>query len=233
MKLSMLENGCVLQRDCDTVTFDLDCQVLCVGAGSAGCYAADAAAREGTSVILLEWGENIGGMHVCGNVTKYYYGAEGGSYEQDDQKSRADTVFLTNTRHWEQRQIRLTERLMQSGVRVLCRHSVIGLYFEGERVVGVLAFDGERKVSIRADITIDATSDGHLIRMTNVKKRYGRPSDASFVPFGVFLQYTKDGVLCSKNNDSGHSGDTGYKSMVLYWVESNLLRFSRTISFSN
>ena len=203
MILSMLENGRVVKKACEIPDFDYCCNVLCIGAGSAGCYAADSAAREGASVILLEFGENIGGMHVCGNVTGYYYGASGGSYEEDDKKSKADTVFLTNERHWEQRQIRLTERLLQSGVKLLCRHSVIGIYFDGNRVVGVLAFNGERRVSFKSDVTIDATSDGHLIRMTDVKKQYGRKSDGSFVPFGVFLQYTKDGRLYAKNNDSG------------------------------
>ncbi len=203
MILSMLENGLVVKRTCDITDFDYRCNVLCVGAGSAGCYAADSAAREGATVILLEFGENIGGMHVCGNVTGYYYGARGGSYEEDDQKNKEDTVFVANGRQWEQRQIRLTERLLKSGVELLCRHSVLGVYFEGNRIVGVLAFNGKRNISIKADLTIDATSDGHLIRMTDVKKQYGCPSDGSFAPFGVFLQYTKDGKLFLKNNDSG------------------------------
>ncbi|MBQ9132731.1 MAG: FAD-dependent oxidoreductase, partial [Clostridia bacterium] len=181
MILSMLENGIVVKKSCNTPKFDHCCNVLCVGAGSAGCYAADSAAREGATVILLEFGENIGGMHVCGNVTGYYYGACGGSYEEDDQKSQEDTAFLTNKRHWEQRQIRLTERLQKSGVKLLCRHSAIGLYMEGDRVVGILAYDGARELAIKADITIDATSDGHLIRMTDVKKQSGFPSDESFV----------------------------------------------------
>ncbi|MBE6643260.1 MAG: FAD-dependent oxidoreductase [Ruminococcaceae bacterium] len=203
MILSMLENGVVIKKVCEVTDFDDTCNVLCVGAGSAGCYAADSAARQGASVILLEFGDNIGGMSVCGNVTGYYYGACGGSYEEDDQKNKADTVFLTNGKHWEQRQIRLTERLLKSGVKVLCRHSVIGLYFEDNRIIGVLAFDGKREFSIKADITIDATSDGHLIRMTDVKKYYGRPSNGSFVPFGVIIKYTKNGRLLGHNNDSG------------------------------
>lgn len=228
MILSMLENGLVVKKACDKPAFDHCCNVLCVGAGSAGCYAADSAAREGASVILLEFGENIGGMHVCGNVTKYYYGACGGSFEEDDRKSKADTVFLTNTRQWEQRQIRLTERLLKSGVKLLCRHSVIGLYYEGARVVGVLAFDGAQKISIRADVTVDATSDGHLIRMTDVKKQYGRPSDGSFVPFGVFLQYTEKGKLCTKNSDSGimdHycQSDLSHKTVMAHANASDVL----------
>lgn len=229
MNLSILENGTLLNNPCQPPIFDETCDVLCVGAGSAGCYAADAAAREGAKVILLEWGENIGGMHVCGNVTKYYYGACGGSYEQDDLKSSADTVFLTNERHWEQRQIRLTERLLESGVQLCCRHSVLGLYWEEDRVVGVLAFDGERKISIKADITIDATSDGHLIRLTDAPKQYGRPSDGSFVPFGVFLRHTKDGELLAKNNDMGimdhYSGsDFSKRTIQAHSIAGNLLK---------
>jgi len=194
--LQMLENGKITKTEC-TPQFDLSCQVLCVGAGSAGVYAADSARREGAEVILCEIGENIGGMQVCGNVTGYYYGARGGSFEEDDKKTSADSVFVTNRRQYEQRQIRLTERLGESGVKLLCRHSALGLYLEGNKVVGILAFDGERELSIKADITVDATSDGHLIRMTEVKKNYGRPRGGGFVPFGVFLQYTKDGKLIS------------------------------------
>lgn len=201
--LSARENGKVTKKVCDTPEFEYTCNVLCVGAGSAGVYAADSAAREGASVILCEIGENIGGMHVCGNVTGYYYGAKGGSYVEDDKKSDNDFVFLNNKSQWEQRQIRLTERLTKSGVKILCRHSPVGLYFDENRLVGILAFDGKREISIKADITIDATSDGFLIRMTDVKKHYGNPNSGNFVPFGVFLKYTKDGILKAKNNDSG------------------------------
>ena len=109
MILSALENGKVTQTVCNTPAFDYHCDVLCIGAGSAGVYAADSAARMGADVILCEIEENIGGMSVCGNVTSYYYGMRGGSHEEDDAKSKRDTVFATNLEHWEQRQIRCTE----------------------------------------------------------------------------------------------------------------------------
>ena len=229
MIISMLENGCVIKKKCTPPDFDYSCNVLCVGAGSAGCYAADSARQEGADVILCEIGENIGGMHVCGNVTGYYYGNKGGSYEEDDAKNSRDTVFLTNERQWEQRQIRLTERLLKSGVKLLCRHSVIGLFVDGNRVIGVLAFDGKKEISIKADITVDATSDGHLIRMTDVQKRYGRPSDEKFVPFGVFLQYTRNGMVYAGNNDSGITNhydamDFSKKTVMAHANASNLLK---------
>ena len=233
MILSMLENGIVTKRTCDNPRFDYSCNVLCIGAGSAGVYAADAAAREGADVILCEIGENIGGMHVCGNVTGYYYGARGGSYEKDDEKTPEDAIFCSH--NWERRQIRLTERLQKSGVNVLCRHSVIGLYMEENRVVGVLAFDGKSERPIRADITIDATSDGHLIRMTDVKKRYGRPEDGSFVPFGVRLQYTRNGKVLSKNTDNGIMNhysceDFSKKTIIAHGNEASMLESEEVLS---
>jgi len=204
MILSTLENGKVTFSIANETSFHLTCDVLCVGAGSAGVYAADAAATEGANVILCEIGSNIGGMHVCGNVTGYYYGFRGGSFEEDDAKCKNDTAFISKGANWEQKQIHLTERLQKSGVKVLCRHSATGIYFEDDRAVGLRVFDGEKEINIGAKVIIDATSDGHLIRMTDVKKTYGRKTDGSFVPFTVRSQCIKDGKLISNNNDSGH-----------------------------
>lgn len=204
MIFSTLENGKITRLKVNDISFALSCDVLCVGAGSAGVYAADAAATEGASVILCEISSNIGGMHVCGNVTGYYYGFRGGSFEEDDAKCKIDTAFISNGANWEQKQIHLTERLQRSGVKILCRHSATGIYFEGDRAVGLRVFDGEKEIDIGAKMIIDATSDGHLIRMTDVKKNYGRKTDGSFVPFTVRVQCVKDGKLVSNNNDSGH-----------------------------
>ena len=229
MILSVLENGRLVKRTVDSPIFDYTCDVLVVGAGSAGAYAADSAAREGASVILCELGENVGGMHVCGNVTGYYYGGKGGSYESDDKKNAEDSVFVCSGTQWEQRQIRLTERLQKSGVRILCRHGAIGLFWEENRVCGIRAFDGEKQVNIQAKITVDATSDGHLIRMTEVKKQYGRPSDGAFVPFGVFMKYSEDGCVYSKNNDSGvmnhySAEDFSKKTILAHANAGNLIK---------
>lgn len=219
MILSTLENKAVTKREVDSPIFEKTCDVLVIGAGSAGCYAADSAAREGAKVILCEISDNIGGMSVTGNVTGYYYGMQGGSFALDDKKSREDTAFLTNRAQWEQRQIHITERLLDSGVEILAGHSAIGLYFEENRVVGIRAFDGERCFNIRAAITVDATSDGHIIRMTDVKKQYGRASDGGFVPFTVRAQYVKDGKLVSSNADSGiadHYDKNDFSKKVIF-----------------
>ena len=203
MILHMLENGAVVKTKEPLSHFERECDVLVVGAGSAGCYAADSAARLGARVILCEISENIGGMSVIGGVTTHYYGSPGGSFEEDEGKIREDTVFHTNKMHWEQRQIHLVKRLTESGVEILCRHSVIGLLIDGKNVVGARVFDGKRCFDIKAHITVDATSDGHLMRLTDVKKSYGRESDGGFVPFTVRAHYVKEGKLAAYNKDSG------------------------------
>ena len=57
MILTALENGAVTHKTIAAPTFDHTCDVLVIGAGSAGAYAADSAAREGASVILCEIAE--------------------------------------------------------------------------------------------------------------------------------------------------------------------------------
>ena len=204
MILSILLDGKIVTTPADGVAFEHTTDILCVGAGSAGVYAADAAAREGASVLLCELSPNLGGMHVGGGVTGYYFGSRGGAYEDDDAKSRGDALFLARSQQWESRQIRIGERLAESGVTVLCRTSATGIYFEGDRAVGLRLFDGKRSFSVAASMIIDATSDGHLLRMCEVEKRYGRPADGSFAPFTVRTQYTKGGRFYSCNTDSGH-----------------------------
>ena len=202
MTLSELFEGRTLRREA-TPDFGVSCDVLCFGAGSAGAYAADAAAREGADVLLCEIETNIGGMHVVGNVTGYYYGAPGGAHDEDTARFYKDNRFFAGGAQWELRQIALSTRLLESGVRVLCRTAATGLWFDGDRVVGARVFDGEREYDIRAGIVIDATSDGHLVRMTDVEKHYGRPGDGRFVPFTVRTQYVKRGRFYSDNEDSG------------------------------
>ena len=53
MILSILENSKVIKTQADNINFHLECDVLVMGAGSAGVYAADSAARAGAKPIEL------------------------------------------------------------------------------------------------------------------------------------------------------------------------------------
>ena len=179
--------------------FDRRCTVLCVGAGSAGVYAADAAARNGAHVILLENDVTVGGMHILGNVQGCYYGFRGGSFEADSPPEDASFHFKVD-----KKQILQLDRLEESGVQLLCGCTPTGILVEENRVVGLLAFDGQRELAIEAGFVIDATSDGFLLRMLPVEKFYGRPRDGKMAPYSVITTVFDGEKYRRINRDAGY-----------------------------
>lgn len=173
---------------------ELMCRVLCVGAGSAGVYAAAAAAESGADVILLENDVTVGGMHILGGVRGCYYGARGGSFEKD---STNGSPHYTNKSDY--KRPRLLQRLRESGVRLLCGCAPTGLILEGDRVRGVTAFDGQRELVIGAQTVIDATSDGFLIRILPVEKQYPEA-----VPYSVITTCHQGEDIRNVNRDAGY-----------------------------
>ena len=180
------------------------CDILVAGAGAGGIFASVTAASEGASVILLENDKNIGGMRVRGNVTPYYYGAPGGTFEEDDKKISEMSGFAFLRNQPEPRQIAFTERIRKSGVRLMTDTAPIGIYFDGSRAVGIRVLSDGEIMDIGARMIIDATSDGHLIRMTDTKWRFGRERDGKVAPFTVRTQYISEGKYYSINDDSGY-----------------------------
>ena len=203
MFLYTLESGAVKKREINNFITDKTCEVLIVGAGSAGVYAAFSASREGADVVLIENDDNIGGMHVQGNVQGYYYGAKGGTYEQDDEICIKNNVYIGKGTFPFLKQALFTKRLSENEVEILCGHTPTGIVFNENHAVGLSVFDGNKTIFIGAKIIVDATSDGHIIRMTEVSKKYGREIDGKTVPFTVRTQFMKDEKYVSVNTDSG------------------------------
>ena len=203
MKLNRIENGTLTYTEV-TPSFTDECDILVVGAGAGGIFAASTAAEEGADVILIENDINIGGMRVRGNVTPYYYGAPGGSFEADDQRIASGGGFAYVGNQPEPRQIVFTERLKKSGTRLITDTLPTGIYFDGERAVGLRVFSKGKTLDIKARIIVDATSDGHLIRMSGAEYSFGRKRDGKVAPFTVRTQYIKNGRYISINDDSGY-----------------------------
>lgn len=205
MHFSTLEYGLRTEKTVADVSFEMFCDILVIGLGTAGAYAALAAAREGASVIAVEKDENIGGMPINGRVTSYYYGARGGTFESVDceAKARGD-LFAAGACHQDVRQTLLTERLDAASVVRMCA-TVVGVYFDGNRAVGIRVFDNGEYKNIHSKMIIDATSDGHIIRMCPVKVELGRPLDGKTVPFTVRSESVcEDGKYRYDNADSGY-----------------------------
>ena len=203
MKLYTILNGQLCISDADPHFTD-SCDILVVGAGAGGIFSSVTAAEEGADVILAENDTNVGGMRVRGNVTPYYYGAPGGSFEKTDAdiKNMKGFGFIHNQP--EPRQVKFTELIRQSGLRLMTEAAPLGIYLDGDTVKGVRMLARGEVKDIAAKLVIDATSDGYLIRMSGTEYRFGRERDGKVAPFTVRTQYVKNGKYISINDDSGY-----------------------------
>ena len=208
MILSVLESGKIREISAEGVEFDYSCDLLCVGVGSSGGYTALSAAKEGLDVIAVEKDANVGGMPVNGRVTFYYYGFKGGTFEENDEKGRKyRDIFGTSPDHnnSDLMQTMLYKSLEENRVRLMTHSVVTGVYFEGERAVGARVFCGGKNINVRSKMLVDATSDGHVIRMCRVNTYLGRGADGKTVPFTVRCEMLNgEGRYCYNNSDSGY-----------------------------
>ena len=204
MIYSHLENGERREKRV-RVSFDLSADVLVVGVGTAGTYAALAAAEGGAQTVALERGSGIGGMFTVGGVTGFYYGERGGSYEETlTRTEQLSSAFLGGSKGWASLTV-MTEQLLEAGVKLNTGATVLGIYIKKSTVVGVKALIRGKVVNIEAKVIIDASSDGHIVRMCPVKTSFGRPTDGRSAPFTCWTTVMKDGVLFEKNVDDGYT----------------------------
>ena len=204
MKLNQIFNGKLLEKIVDNVSFDLQTEILVVGAGCAGIYASLSASQEGAKVTLIEKDSNVGGMHVNGQVGGYYYGFTGGEFERIDEQSKLDEPFFMQSAYKDRKHVQYLKELNENNINLLLKHLPTGVYLEDDKVVGLKVFNGKKEINVKAKMTIDATSDGHVIKMLPINKRLGRPLDGKTVPFSVISNYVWNNIRCGVNQDAGH-----------------------------
>lgn len=204
MIYAYLKEGVLCIEEC-TPDFEEKTDVLVAGVGTAGTFAAISAAREGASVIAVERELTVGGMYTAGRVTGFYYGDEGGTYEEYEREAaELDKAFLGSRKKPESRVAVYTEKLEQFGVKLYTGAAVMGLYIENDTVVGAKIITQEKTVNVRACVLIDATSDGHAVRLLPVKLKFGRGTDGTRAPFTVWSNIIKDGEHRGMNVDDGY-----------------------------
>ncbi len=203
------KNGAVSVTNCETPVWQDSYDVIVVGAGSGGVYAALAAAREGKRVLLLEKSRWCGGQHVQGLVNGYYYGVRGGLYAQTDKQAEEETSDYFYDMTSDGKRIIIARQLEQSGVEVRTLSLVTGVYAEGKTVHGVRALLHRQEANLVCEMLVDATSDGHILRLLPVKLTMGRDHDGEPQPFSsvrsVYLDQMKyDGGLSVTVGDMGN-----------------------------
>ncbi|MBR2467319.1 MAG: FAD-dependent oxidoreductase [Clostridia bacterium] len=204
MIYAYLKEGALLREEC-TPDFDEKTDVLVAGVGTAGTFAAISAAREGASVIAVERELAVGGMYTAGRVTGFYYGDEGGTYEECEREAdELDKAFFGSRKKPEGRVAVYTEKLSEFGVKLYTGAAVMGLYIENDTVTGARIVTQDTTFNVRARVLIDATSDGHAVRLLSIPLRFGRGTDGGRAPFTVWSDVIKDGKRRGMNVDDGY-----------------------------
>ncbi|MBQ7387138.1 MAG: FAD-dependent oxidoreductase [Clostridia bacterium] len=235
MILSWIENGKRCEREIASPKFDVECEVLCIGAGCAGMYAALAAAREGADTLLIENDDAIGGMHILGNVIGYYYGANGGSFESDDPEVFNPKVE-SNLQKSLEKQIKVVKKLKNHGVKLNLSHTPTAVLLDNNRVCGIVTFNGEREIFIGSKMVIDATSDGHVLRMCGVRERIGKETDGTPAPFTIRCPYTDGHSRPTANYDAGYVNqydlyDFSNKAIAAHAGAAQVLSLGKFVAF--
>ena len=170
-----------------------EADVVVCGGGTAGAFAAIAAAEQGASVLLVEQTGCVGGTAVNGlvtplmslrlpeDVTCSYLSARLGS------SRAADPTVLGMT---------LERMCLDAGVRLLYHVALCHAVTEDSRVTEAVVACKQGLARIRGRIFIDATGDGDLCAFAGAEFRKGSPENGENQPMS--LRYLVGGVdLCA------------------------------------
>lgn len=194
------KNNQVVGTDCSIPVCEQEFDVIVVGAGSGGIYAALAAAREGKRVLLLEKSRWCGGQHIQGLVNGYYYGFRDGLFRNTDREAKRLEKELFYDVNADGKRIIVSRQLEENGVKVHTLALATGVYAEGKTIKGIRALLNHTQADFGCKMLIDATSDAHVLRLLPIELKMGREGDGEPQPFSsvrsVYLDRNKyDGGL--------------------------------------
>jgi hypothetical protein len=191
----------------DTVSAieQLSCDVLVIGAGTAGSVAALAAAEEGAAVILLELGSIIGGMGSAGGVHGYHYGLETGMFPRLDSAAEGMSQTLAGrVSHPDGKRFVLARSIQDAGVLFISGLPYAVFQDGDRRVKGVLAETDRGSIGIAAKVTVDSTGDADIATLAGASHRYGREWDGLPNGYSLLARTVADqGRVVSKGGDTG------------------------------
>ncbi len=177
--------------------------LIVVGLGTAGSLAAITAARMGLSVLGLERLSVMGGTSTAGVINGYYFGSQGGAYEQLDAKTaelmQTDFAFRPPAREtvWEQAAV-------EAGAELIYNASVVDVIEEDGRIYGVQALTDHARLSVRGRYVLDCTGEGEVCVCAGCAYTVGRAMDRQSQPYTRLETRVEGGsVSTTPNEDFG------------------------------
>ncbi|MFC3499409.1 FAD-dependent oxidoreductase [Micromonospora krabiensis] len=158
-----------------------EADVVVYGATSGGVTAAVRAARAGLNVVLLAYGDHLGGMTASGlGTTDVGRAATVGGLARRFY-DRVAAVYQAPPPHWDV-EARIAEEIFDGwltavGVRVHRRQRLTSVRRESGRIVELGTDDGNR---YRAAVYVDASYEGDLMAGAGVRYTVGREASATY-----------------------------------------------------
>lgn len=141
-----------------------ECDVLVIGAGTAGSIAAIAAADLGYTVICADKMKAPGGAGVSACVYDYYYGGRCDIAEEINKKAVCDSRFCSTLLHDDEdsvngsaKMIKIIDEFMRLGIGFAPDCCIYALYREESKIDGVSFISADGLCDIKARVIIDTT----------------------------------------------------------------------------
>ncbi len=192
----------------NTYTYTTQCDILTtadvvvIGGGTAGSFAAIAAAREGAEVVLIEQQSTLGGSAsqalVTPTMSVHVEGEPHNSYLAKELDARAIASgamqLRGKARYYDPTllPVVLEDIALEAGVRLYYYTVLLDVIKDGARVTGIVVKDKSGIHVIEGNIFIDASGDGDLSVMAGAAYTKGNPKTGRNQP--ISLRYLVSGV---------------------------------------
>ncbi len=152
--------------------------VVVAGGGTSGACAAIGAARQGGSVLVIEYQEGLGGVGTVGLIGKPYHGRSAGF--SDEVPFPGDGCTIDDKMEWYRREIR------NAGGDIWLGAVVCGALVDDGRVRGVVLAGPDGRGIVRANTVIDATGNADVAAAAGAECQFGHdPTDIALQGTGL------------------------------------------------
>lgn len=149
------------------------CQVLVAGGGTAGATAALGAVRDGVSVTLVEYFNDLGGTKTCGGVSAYYLGLSSHPFITGYEKGILEHKNEFNLSGGTERSFYLLDSLRNAGCKIISGTILCGAIKENNKITGVILCENGRLRKMICDIAIDSTGDADIAFFAGINYEHG------------------------------------------------------------
>jgi ribulose 1,5-bisphosphate synthetase/thiazole synthase len=159
--------------------------VLVLGSGPAGFAAAYSAAENGSSVILVEQGGDIGGISTSGLMSHWTGSCGSPLYHEILRRSKEKNDFAVGEITLidpEKLKTLYLEMLVEVGVKIMLYTFAVDAICDGDKVLGATVVNKSGMHDIYAKVTIDATGDGDIAARAGAEFILGRETDNKMQP---------------------------------------------------